>query len=59
MCDCLWSDPSDNFGRYPSKRGISVMFGPDVTKKFIEENDLSKYQNFQFDFNLTYLFNLI
>ena len=31
MVDCLWSDPSDINGRHPSKRGISVMFGPDVT----------------------------
>ena len=42
MCDCLWSDPTDNYGRSPSKRGISVMFGPDVTSKFLEDNDLSK-----------------
>ena len=42
MCDCLWSDPSDNNGRFPSKRGISVMFGPDVTERFCNDNDLSK-----------------
>ena len=43
MCECLWSDPCDNNGRHPSKRGVGVMFGPDVTEKFIEENNLSKY----------------
>jgi len=42
MCDCLWSDPTDNNGRFPSKRGISVMFGPDVTERFINENNLCK-----------------
>ena len=42
MVDCLWSDPSDINGRQPSKRGISVMFGPDVTQKFLEENNLSR-----------------
>ena len=31
MVDCLWSDPCDMPGRHPSKRGISVMFGPDIT----------------------------
>ena len=40
MVDCLWSDPTDINGRHPSKRGISVMFGPDVTQKFIDENNL-------------------
>lgn len=40
MVDCLWSDPSDTPGRHPSKRGISVMFGPDVTQRFIDDNDL-------------------
>merc|ERR1719323_572801 len=27
-------------GRQPSKRGVGVMFGPDVTKRFLEDNDL-------------------
>lgn len=43
MVDCLWADPCDIPGRHPSKRGISVMFGPDVTEKFLNDNDLSKY----------------
>jgi len=40
MCDLLWSDPQDAPGRSPSKRGVGVQFGPDVTKRFIELNDL-------------------
>ena len=42
MCDCLWADPSDINGRQPSKRGISTMFGPDITEKLCDNNDLSK-----------------
>ena len=40
MCECLWSDPCDMNGRHPSKRGVGVMFGPDVAEKFLEENGL-------------------
>ena len=40
MVDCLWSDPCDFPGRSPSKRGISCMFGPDITRKFCELNNL-------------------
>lgn len=40
MCDILWSDPQDAPGRSPSKRGVGVQFGPDVTNKFIELNNL-------------------
>ncbi|XP_025423474.1 serine/threonine-protein phosphatase 5 [Sipha flava] len=40
MCDILWSDPQDAPGRSSSKRGVGVQFGPDVTKKFIELNNL-------------------
>jgi len=42
MVECLWSDPSDINGRQPSKRGVGTMFGPDVTEKFCEQNNLSK-----------------
>jgi serine/threonine-protein phosphatase 5 len=42
MCECLWSDPCDMNGRHPSKRGVGVMFGPDVTERFLADNDLSK-----------------
>jgi len=40
MCDMLWSDPVKMNGRHPSKRGISIGFGPDVAKKFLDENKL-------------------
>ena len=40
MCDCLWADPCDIDGRQPSKRGISIKFGPDITQKFLDDNDL-------------------
>lgn len=40
MCDLLWADPKILPGRAPSKRGVSCMFGPDVTKRFLSENNL-------------------
>jgi serine/threonine-protein phosphatase 5 len=40
MCELLWSDPQHSFGRSPSKRGCGIQFGPDVTKKFLEHNNL-------------------
>lgn len=40
MCDLLWSDPQPAEGREPSKRGVGVQFGPDVTNRFIAENNL-------------------
>eukprot|EP00794_Sanderia_malayensis_P017605 gene17605-19358_t len=40
MCDLLWSDPQPQIGRSSSKRGVGVMFGPDVTTKFCEDNNL-------------------
>eukprot|EP01083_Nonionella_stella_P096207 270387_1 len=40
MCELLWSDPQPLLGRSPSKRGVGVGFGPDVTKAFMEENSL-------------------
>lgn len=43
MCEALWSDPCDMNGRHPSKRGVGVMFGPDVAEKFLTANGLSKY----------------
>jgi serine/threonine-protein phosphatase 5 len=41
LVDCLWSDPCDINGRHPSKRGISCMFGPDITDKFCTENNIN------------------
>jgi len=36
----LWTDPQKENGRSPSKRGVGMMFGPDVTEKFCNENNL-------------------
>jgi serine/threonine-protein phosphatase 5 len=38
--DMLWSDPQPFPGRSPSKRGVSCMFGPDITKQFLDLNGL-------------------
>ena len=40
MCELLWSDPYDGNGTIPSSRGAGVYFGPDVTEKFLRENNL-------------------
>ena len=40
MCDLLWADPMPANGREPSKRGVSMSFGPDVTAKFFADNNL-------------------
>jgi len=40
MCELLWSDPQPQPGRGPSKRGVGVQFGPDVTQRFCEANGL-------------------
>ncbi len=40
MCDLLWSDPQPQNGRSPSKRGVGVQFGPDVTRAFLAKNKL-------------------
>lgn len=41
MCEILWSDPMPVPGRIVSKRGIAIAFGPDVTKEFCTNNNLS------------------
>lgn len=39
--DVLWSDPSNNPGFVENYgRGIGMVFGPDITEKFLRENDL-------------------
>lgn len=43
MCELLWSDPQPFPGRGPSKRGVGLSFGKDVTKKFLQENNLGNY----------------
>ncbi|KAL9645555.1 hypothetical protein ABK040_000618 [Willaertia magna] len=40
MCDILWSDPSKVNGLGSNKRGVSRVFGPDITKKFLDNNNL-------------------
>jgi serine/threonine-protein phosphatase 5 len=40
MNDILWSDPKDSFGISPSPRGDTVLFGPDITRQFLERNNL-------------------
>lgn len=40
MCEMLWSDPKPGEGRGPSQRGVGVGFGPDVTRNFLEDNQL-------------------
>ncbi|CAD5210519.1 unnamed protein product [Bursaphelenchus xylophilus] len=40
MTDLLWADPQPIPGRFPSKRGVGLQFGPDVTQKFLQDNDL-------------------
>jgi serine/threonine-protein phosphatase 5 len=41
MCDMLWADPQKQQGRAPNKRGVSFSFGPDVTKRFLDNNGLN------------------
>ena len=40
MCELLWSDPKSENGIFPSKRGAGVYFGPDITRRFLKENNL-------------------
>jgi len=40
MCEMLWSDPQPMRGRAPSKRGVGLSFGPDVTQRFLDDNNL-------------------
>lgn len=40
MMEMLWTDPQTTPGRGPSKRGVGLQFGPDVTKRFCDANGL-------------------
>ncbi|KAJ3255028.1 Serine/threonine-protein phosphatase 5 [Boothiomyces macroporosus] len=40
MCELLWSDPQFLPGIGPSKRGVGVQFGPDITEEFTTTNNL-------------------
>lgn len=41
MCEMLWTDPQDQNGRGPSKRGVGIGFGPDVTRRWTEKNQVT------------------
>ncbi|GAA5930518.1 protein serine/threonine phosphatase [Sporobolomyces koalae] len=41
MCEMLWCDPQDAPGRGPSKRGVGLGFGPDITRKWTELNEIT------------------
>lgn len=45
MFDLLWTDPQEQPGRSQSPRGVSMCFGPDVTKAFCEKNNLRLNRN--------------
>jgi diadenosine tetraphosphatase ApaH/serine/threonine PP2A family protein phosphatase len=38
--ELLWSDPQKPVGRAPSKRGVGLSFGPDITQRFLKNNNL-------------------
>ena len=41
LCDLLWSDPEENFkGWGANERGVSFVFGANVLKEFIKNNDI-------------------
>ncbi|EKM54502.1 uncharacterized protein PHACADRAFT_58827 [Phanerochaete carnosa HHB-10118-sp] len=37
----LWTDPQELPGRGPSKRGVGIAFGPDVTRRWCEANGVT------------------
>jgi len=37
-------------GRSPSKRGVGSQFGPDITDKFLKDNDLGSSSLLTFSF---------
>ncbi|KAG8893269.1 hypothetical protein FRB99_002093 [Tulasnella sp. 403] len=41
MCELLWTDPQTMPGRGPSKRGVGIGFGPDVTRRWCELNGVT------------------
>ncbi|ORY26050.1 putative phospho protein phosphatase [Naematelia encephala] len=41
MCELLWTDPQEQLGRGPSKRGVGLGFGPDVTRRWCELNKVT------------------
>lgn len=41
MCELLWTDPQEANGRGPSKRGVGIAFGPDVTRRWCTLNGVT------------------
>ena len=41
MSEMLWTDPQFMPGRGPSKRGVGIAFGPDVTRRWTELNEVT------------------
>ena len=41
-CDSIYLHYFSQPGRSPSKRGVGVQFGPDVTETFCRTNDIGK-----------------
>lgn len=40
--ELLWTDPQPENGRSPSKRGLGLQFGPDITERFCLANKIRK-----------------
>ena len=40
MAEMMWADPIAVRGRHPSKRGMGLSFGPDITERFLNHNGL-------------------
>ncbi|KAL0577623.1 Palmitoyl-protein thioesterase 1 [Marasmius crinis-equi] len=41
MCELLWTDPQTMPGRGPSKRGVGIAYGPDVSKRWCTNNGVT------------------
>ncbi|KAL0068795.1 Palmitoyl-protein thioesterase 1 [Marasmius tenuissimus] len=41
MCELLWTDPQAMPGRGPSKRGVGIAYGPDVSKRWCTNNGVT------------------
>lgn len=41
MVEMLWTDPQPEEGTGPSKRGVGISFGPDVTRRWTELNQVT------------------
>lgn len=41
MVEMLWTDPQEEIGTGPSKRGVGLSFGPDVTRRWTQLNKVT------------------